>query len=821
MMQTMKPIALMAYLVFAFLLSLVTPVVAATAVDTSTPGPAPGAEQKAAAPQAPVSIPIPEITKRAEEVTRLLRDFKALALPSPAIERIKIRLPEISAQLSPEFQSTIETLIKEEPPLIILDRMTQFWQASRLEVAGSVEILTKRATQLELELSQLADLRVSWRQTLADAKSSGTPASVVQRVDAVLSDIEATREELQAQRAATLVLQEQVAQEVARCQDALDRIDLVRKGGLAQTFWRSTPPIWSPELQGHPFEELSASAREAAVITASLLRQFVEKNAARLVFHGLFFIWLVLVARAARRWAQGHATAGEGALPAAALFDRPYSSAAVAALASTFWIYGELPHVVGNVTEVLLLLPLLRIVRPMITPTFAPALYGLTALCLVDRVRAELASMVPLADQAILLLEMLAAMVWLVWLLGSMRRSRKPAGERSALEGLLARPATINLAMAICAVSFVAAAFGTMRFARMLGGGLFVSAFLAVVAYVVIQVADGLLAYALRVWPLQRLGMVEKHRGLLAHRAHRLFCWIMAGTWLAGTLDYIGLLESALAIGQAAMAAELRRGAISLSLGDILVLVFTVWVAFLLSRFIRFVLDEDVYPRIGLTLGLSYMISSLLHYVILFLGFLLAIAALGVDLNKVTVLAGAFGVGLGFGLQGVVNNFVSGLIVLFERPISVGDVIQMGELGGEVRRIGIRSTTVRTPEGAEVIVPNASLVAEKVTNWTLSDQMRRIDVSVGVAYGNAPDKVLELLHGVAAAHPYVLKDPKPMAFFIGFGDSALNFELRTWTNRFDQWVAIRSELSVALYEALRTAGIEIPFPQHEVRLRKE
>jgi small-conductance mechanosensitive channel len=99
--------------------------------------------------------------------------------------------------------------------------------------------------------------------------------------------------------------------------------------------------------------------------------------------------------------------------------------------------------------------------------------------------------------------------------------------------------------------------------------------------------------------------------------------------------------------------------------------------------------------------------------------------------------------------------------------------------------------------------------------------MRRIDVSVGVAYGNAPEKVLELLRGVAVAHPHILAEPGPVAFFMGFGDSALNFELRTWTNRFDQWVAIRSELSVAVYEALRAAGMEIPFPQHEVRLRQE
>ena len=227
-----------------------------------------------------------------------------------------------------------------------------------------------------------------------------------------------------------------------------------------------------------------------------------------------------------------------------------------------------------------------------------------------------------------------------------------------------------------------------------------------------------------------------------------------------------------------------------------------------------------MYPRLHLARGLPYALSSLLHYVILFLGFLLAVGALGVDLTKVTVLAGAFGVGLGFGLQNVVNNFVSGLIVLFERPIHAGDAIQMGDLAGEVRRIGIRSTTVRTPEGADVIVPNASLVSERVTNWTHSDRLRRMDVRVGVAYGSEPEKVLDLLRGVAASHPGVLAGPAPLALFLGFGDSALNFELRAWTDRFDQWVVIRSELSVAVYAALRDAGMEIPFPQHEVRLRQ-
>ena len=250
-----------------------------------------------------------------------------------------------------------------------------------------------------------------------------------------------------------------------------------------------------------------------------------------------------------------------------------------------------------------------------------------------------------------------------------------------------------------------------------------------------------------------------------------------------------------------------------------LAFVLTIWLSFLISSFIRFVLQEDVFPRVRLAPGLPYAVSTLLHYLILFVGFLLGVAALGLDLNKFTVLGGALGVGIGFGLQGVVNNFVCGLIVLFERPVRVGDSVQVGDVWGDVRRIGIRATTLRTYEGAEVLIPNSMLVSERVTNWTLSDRARRADVRVGVAYGTAPERVLELLREVARAAQHAATSPAPLAIFVGFGDSALNFELRVWTDRSENWLQLRSDLSVAVYAALREAGIEIPFPQREVRLR--
>jgi potassium efflux system protein len=187
----------------------------------------------------------------------------------------------------------------------------------------------------------------------------------------------------------------------------------------------------------------------------------------------------------------------------------------------------------------------------------------------------------------------------------------------------------------------------------------------------------------------------------------------------------------------------------------------------------------------------------------------------------VTVLAASLGVGIGFGLQGVVNNFVSGLILLFERPIHAGDTIEVGNLLGEVRRIGMRASRVHTWEGSDIIVPNSQLVSDKVTNWTLSDRLKRIDLSVGVNYGADPIKVIGILETTSGANPAILKYPPPQGHFLGYGDSSINFQLWAWTDQFHDWPRIRSELAVAVYNAVYAAGITFPFPQRDVHLRDD
>jgi small-conductance mechanosensitive channel len=378
-----------------------------------------------------------------------------------------------------------------------------------------------------------------------------------------------------------------------------------------------------------------------------------------------------------------------------------------------------------------------------------------------------------------------------------------------------------GIVLLILVVGLAAGLLGYMRLARLLASIVLGSGALAVMLYASFRVLVGVVAFALRVSPFRRLQMVHHHRDLLERRIHTVLRWLVIGGWTFRVLDFVGVFQPALAFGAAVLSARLQRGSMSISLGDVIDFVLTVWVAYLVSAFIRFALEEDVYPRIHLPRGISYAVSSLLNYVIVAVGFVLALGALGVDLGKLTILAGAFGVGIGFGLQSVVNNFVSGLILLFERPIHVGDAVEVGTISGEVRRIGIRASTVRTGQGAEIIVPNSQLIAEQVTNWTLSDRQRRIDLPVGVNYGALPREVVEMLETVAHAHPGVLKTPAPKAYFTSFGDNAIHFELRAWTDQFEQWFQIRTELATAVYVASQAAGMSFPLPQREVRLIRD
>lgn len=261
-------------------------------------------------------------------------------------------------------------------------------------------------------------------------------------------------------------------------------------------------------------------------------------------------------------------------------------------------------------------------------------------------------------------------------------------------------------------------------------------------------------------------------------------------------------------------------GSRSVTLGTILYLLLSLAVLFIVSRWTRGWVANRLLARSRLDLGMRHAVGTIARYLVLVVGFVIILQTAGIDLTTLNVLAGAVGIGVGLGLQNVANNFISGLIILFERPIKVGDRIEVDDVNGVVTAINTRSTTVVTNDNIAIIIPNAKLITENVINWSYTDDKVRVRLPLGVSYASDVTLVTHLVTEAAKANPDVLPEPDPRVRFLGFGNSSLDFELLVWTSSLiHRPLDLRSALYFDILQRFRDNGVEIPFPQRDVHLR--
>jgi small-conductance mechanosensitive channel len=264
---------------------------------------------------------------------------------------------------------------------------------------------------------------------------------------------------------------------------------------------------------------------------------------------------------------------------------------------------------------------------------------------------------------------------------------------------------------------------------------------------------------------------------------------------------------------------EWTIGEMEFTLGTVFIFFLVIYISVLAGKIIQIILEGDVLSNMPLAKGLPHTIAVMVKYTFVTTGLFLAISAAGMSLSSMTVIIGAFSVGIGFGLQNIFNNMVSGFILLFERPVQIGDTIEVGALIGNVKSIGMRSSYIKTFDGAEVIVPNGQLISNEVINWTLSDQQRRIEVIVGVSYNSDPHKVHQLLKQILTEQSDIMSFPLPQVLFNELGDSSINFRLLFWTESIGLWQQIKSEVIFKIFDVLKENNIEIPFPQRDIHVR--
>jgi len=288
---------------------------------------------------------------------------------------------------------------------------------------------------------------------------------------------------------------------------------------------------------------------------------------------------------------------------------------------------------------------------------------------------------------------------------------------------------------------------------------------------------------------------------------------LIIGPWEVSTADLFDTVRN--------VPFGFKIGELHLSLRELISAVIALALVLIITRLAQRWLESELLPRTALEPSLQLSILTMFGYLGAITAITLALLSLGFDLQKIALIAGALSVGIGFGLQSIVSNFVSGLILLTERPIRVGDAIVVKGEEGFVRRVRVRATEIETYDRASVIIPNSELITGVVKNWTRANRWGRIVIKVGVAYASDPAQVRDILLEIARAHPQILQSPPPWALLTGFGDSALQFELGSFVADIEKSAAVRSDLHYAIIERFRAAAIEMPYPQRELRWREK
>jgi potassium efflux system protein len=780
-------------------------------------GPAAGlAQQASAVSEKPASsapaeiIPAEQIPARASSARVTLDAIRSPLLAPHAKE--KDSLAGIGTVIDQFRQQPDFSRLDQLPEFRIteLQRQVRFYRRE-LEQVEARDIA--RATRLSADAAEMSRLRATWGATLETARQDNLSRPLIDEALSVLALIEQTEVLLERPLAEALAGRERAGRYEARLEtlaQILEDADTLAKG---RRLSRDVEPIWAPGALAVSPERGFAAVKTRVDEQLEFSRNYFMARRQQLQAFGLLSLLGFVVVFWLKRRSEWLSAAGEQLSDASRVLTRPFSSLLLALLVVALLISELAPPILLEGVSVLIMLVLLRLLPQRLVAGNYLLLVGLALLFLLDRARAMMPfdSLAFRLDQLLVASGMVGGYLYILWL---RRNGRVPA---SSWLALLARAAPFAFVLLVTAI--LSNLIGNISLADLWIRGTIASTFFSAVLYAAAFIVEDFVSMIVRSRAGQHLRMITLKGSTIARVSGRIARLGAILLWAVVTLVVFQLWGPVSEHVGAVLKTSWSFGQVDFSIGGIVTFVLGVLLAVYSSRAVRFVLNEEILSRLPWPMGAKSTTATLAYYAVLFGGLLLALSAAGVQTSQFALIVGALGVGIGFGLQNVVNNFVSGLILMFERPIEPGDIVDVDTLQGRVVEIGLRATRIKTWEGAEVVVPNGTLLSGNLINWTLSDSTRRVEVTVGVAYGTDVRRVLEILLRVAVGQKDAMKDPAPVVLFTGFGDSSLNFVMRFWTRDADTAPIARSDAGVAIAEALAAEGIEIPFPQRDLHIR--
>lgn len=692
---------------------------------------------------------------------------------------------------------------------------------------GWRDSFAKKTEEINEMKIELGDIKAQWDETLNLKRAEKIPAQLSDRINNNLKEVITLDKELSNQNNELLTKQDKLTGALIFIDEALNVINKTELSNRLDIYSIDSPPIWAM-LSSHAQDTLNVISEQDTLTVRQKVdniieihnndfESFTENYEVNIYYHLSFFVILILLTfylkTEVSKWSDEKRDAA--IKYSLHIISKPIWSSLLVTLLLTSFFYPEAPSDVMDYYMAMMVFPILMIVPGLIPSINEKYFYVVGGVFVATQLQDYFSDLVVL-DRFLLFSIDLLTIVLLVTLLKDHKKIKEAdPGIKWGFVFFIMRVSVFLLF-----VSLITNTIGNTTLSRLLSGGCLPMIYGGVIIYASALILKGLFSLLVQHDKVSKLNMIKNYSDEVKHQVFRAIRFLAVIFWVYITLRGFSIFDPVYDWFVEFFTKERVIGSYAFPIGSFFAFFITLWISLTLSNFIRFILQDEILTHFELPRGVPGAIGMIVKLALIVLGFILAFGAAEIDMSKISILFGALGVGIGFGLQNIFNNLVSGLILAFERPIQVGDTIQVGPLNlmGEVKEIGIRASTIRTFDGAEVIVPNGNLISNEMINWTLSDSRRRQEIIVGVAYGTDTTKVLEILNGVVPEQENVLKNPSPTIIFLGFGDSSLDFRVLFWT-RFDAGLGTKSAVGIAIDEAFKKNGIEIPFPQRDLHLR--
>ena len=757
-----------------------------------------------------LSITPGEISTNITSLANRLTDISAIVKAEDDILNTDQVVRDFTDSLKTDREEIMESL--HSMSYQRLENLLRAWNNYNSKFQDLSNDVKSRVDDIEAVQSELSAELERWQKLKEILDSGNYPEEIQQSTDTIIKALNLSLASANARSDSLYIYQKRQSELIISIEEVHRILEAEQSALQSNYFILDSKPIWAGNDSSTSTKQLRTDSRIYLNEDYDILKIYLQSNTRIVIFQLLFILGLIFgFVYLSRMWPRDELDIdSRREIRAGVIIRHPFISSLIIGIIISLLFYSNRPLILGNSFMFLMIISTAVLLPSLITKKIRIPLILLLLLYIINFIQDFLPDN-SLPNRIISLFQSTGVLVLLYFVY---KTKNEFALSRNGKRILKLLHIIFGFLMLI---AFTGSIIGSVKLSSFLLNSVIRTLTFSSVILTSVIILNSMIILFIKGKHAQSIPMFEKLKRLIDKYVRPLIIWCGYILWFIATLTFFRLVRPFQHWIGDLMTKEFMISTVSISIGDIIRLILIVFSTIILVRFIKNLFKDEWVINSRLPRGSAEAASMLIRYIVVAFGIYLALHAIGVTMDKFGFLAGALGVGIGFGLQSVVLNFIAGLILSFEKPIHVGDVIEVDQDMGRVTEIGVRASKILTWNGSEVIIPNGSLISNRVINWTLTDQKRRLVIPMRTAFDAKPKEVIEILKTVARNNPNTLESPTPMALFDGYGSSTLDFTLYCWVE-FDVSLGTKSDIALGAHEALAEAGIPAPLPMQKIQI---